>query len=154
MIQLTFETPSAGSAWRDTWDSARRVNAAAISELDLCYKYFAVRVELASSGVEILSPKGHVTLVDFCLSLRHVLDGLTSHEDAALGFTESDNVIRIHPENNLIVITSSIPPQQVTVDREEFKRAVEEFLRAAYSQLINHTPELAQNPTIQKFAKI
>ncbi|MGW0825059.1 hypothetical protein [Streptomyces sp. NPDC002845] len=152
MIQFSFEAPGAGSPWRDTWDKVRQVSPATISEMDLCYKYFGVRAELVVDGVEVISDQGYVTLVDLALSLRHALNRLSSGEDAAIGFTENDEVIRLRREGGLVVVTSSKHEWRVPIDREELVGAFVAFLREAYSRLTEHVPGLADNPVIRGFS--
>ncbi|MCW5253782.1 hypothetical protein [Streptomyces sp. SHP 1-2] len=152
MIHFSFEPPGPGSPWRDTWDKVRQVSPAAISEMDLCYKYFGVRAELVVDGVEVISGQGYLTLVDLALSLRHALNRLSSGEDSAIGFTENDEVIRLRREGDLVVITSSKHEWRVSVDREELVGTFVEFLREAYSHLIGFAPGLADNPAIRGFS--
>jgi hypothetical protein len=152
MIHFSIEVPSAGSPWRTTWDRAGQVSPATISETDLCYKYFGAQVELVVDGVEVISGQGYVTLVDLALSLRHALHRLSSGENAAIGFTESDEVIRLQRDGHLIVITSSKHEWRVPVEREELVEAFIEFLREAHSRLTVGVPGLADNPVIRQFS--
>ncbi|MFI6285085.1 hypothetical protein ACIBCM_10045 [Streptomyces sp. NPDC051018] len=152
MIHFSFEPPGSGSPWRDTWDKACHVSPAAISEIDLCYKYFGVRVELVVDGVEVISGQGYLTLVDLALSLRHSLNRLSSGEDSAIGFTENDEVIRLRREGDRVVITSSKHDWRVPVDREELVGSFVEFLRAAHFNLTGFIPGLADNPVIRGFS--
>lgn len=152
MIHFSFEPPGPGSPWRDTWDKACQVSPAAISETDLCYKYFGVRVDLAVDGVEVISGQGYLTLVDLALSLRHALSRISSEEDSAIGFTENDEVIRLRREGDRVVITSSKHDWRVSVDREELVGAFVEFLREAHSRLTGFVPGLADNPVIREFS--
>ncbi|MFE7129728.1 hypothetical protein ACFVIM_02600 [Streptomyces sp. NPDC057638] len=153
MIHFSFEPPGSGSPWRDTWGKACQVSPAAISEIDLCYKYFGVRVELVVDGVEVISGQGYLTLVDLALSLRHALNRLSSGEDSAIGFTENDEVIRLRREGDRVVMTSSKHDWRVSVDREELAGAFVEFLREAHSRLTGFVPELADNPVIRVFSQ-
>ncbi|UUU44376.1 hypothetical protein [Streptomyces sp. NBC_00162] len=152
MIQFSFEPPGSGSPWRDTWDKACQVSPAAISEIDLCYKYFGVRAELVVDEVEVISGQGYLTLVDLALSVRHALNRLSSGGDSAIGFTESDEVIRLRREGDLVVITSSKHEWRVSVDREELVGAFVEFLREAHSRLTGFVPGLAENQVIRGFS--
>ncbi|MFT9790233.1 hypothetical protein ACMZ5E_28910 [Streptomyces rhizosphaericola] len=152
MIHFSFEPPGPGSPWRDTWDKACQVSPSAISEMDLCYKYFEVRAELVVDGVEVISGQGYLPLVDLALSLRHALNRLSSGEDSAIGFTENDEVIRLRREGDLVVITSSKHDWRVSVDREELVDTFLEFLREAYYHLTGFTPGLANNPVIRVFS--
>ncbi|QTR02720.1 hypothetical protein J7S33_27330, partial [Saccharothrix algeriensis] len=153
VIHFSFEVPGAGSFWRDTWDKARqRVGPAAISETDLCYKYFGVRAELVVNGVEVISGRGHRTLVDLALCLRHAVNSLSSGEDSAISFTENDEVIRLRCEGDRVVITSSKRDWRVAVDREELVGAFVEFLREAHSCLTGFIPGLVDNPVIREFS--
>ncbi|MER5429659.1 hypothetical protein [Streptomyces sp. NPDC002588] len=152
MIQFSFEVPKAGSPWRDTWDKAFQVNPAAISETDLCYKYFGVSAELVVGEVEVISSEGHLTLVDLALSLCHALSRLLSGEDAAIGFTEDDEIIRLRRDAGLVEITSSKHQWRVSVEREELVGAFGDFLREAHARLTGNVPGLADNPVIQRFS--
>ncbi|WP_406466230.1 hypothetical protein OHB07_38235 [Streptomyces sp. NBC_00111] len=152
MIRFSFEVPNAESAWRDTWDSAFQVNPEAISEIDLCYKYFGVNVELVVDEVEVISSDGHVTLVDLALSLCHALSRLSAGEDTAIGFTEDDEVMRLRREADLVAITSSKHQWQVFVEQEELVGAFVDFLREAHDRLTVNVPGLADNPVVQRFS--
>ncbi|WDO04695.1 hypothetical protein ME763_03035 [Streptomyces murinus] len=152
MIHFSFKVPNAGSPWRDTWDRAFQVNPATISEMDLCYKYFGVTVDLAVDEVEIISSEGHVTLVDLALSLCHALSRLSAGEDTAIGFTEDDEVIRLRRETDLVAITSSKHQWQVSVEQEELVGAFVDFLREAHARLTVNIPGLADNPVVQRFS--
>ncbi|MFF9790104.1 hypothetical protein [Streptomyces bacillaris] len=152
MIHFSFEVPNAGSPWRDTWDRAFQVNPATINEMDLCYKYFGVTVDLAVDEVGIISSEGHVTLVDLSLSLCHALSLLSAGEDTAIGFTEDDEVIRLHREDGLVKITSSKHQWQVSVEREELVGSFVNFLRDAHACLTTNIPGLADNPVVQRFS--
>ncbi|MFF7553702.1 hypothetical protein ACFZA9_12540 [Streptomyces olivaceus] len=152
MIHFSFEVPKAGSPWRDTWDRATQVNPAAISEMDLCYKYFGVSAELVVNEIKVISSEGYVTLVDLALSLCHALSRLSSGEDAAIGFTEDDEVIRLRRESGLVEITSSKHQWQVSVEQEELVDAFGDFLRGAHARLTENVPGLVDNPAIQQFS--
>ncbi|MEU1081602.1 hypothetical protein ABZ368_15390 [Streptomyces sp. NPDC005908] len=152
MIHFSFEPPGPGSPWRDTWDKACQVSPSAISEMDLCYKYFGARAKLVVDGVEVISGQGYLTLVDLALSLRHALNRLSLGEDSAIGFTENDEVIRLRREGDIVAITSSKHEWRVSVDREELVDAFVEFLREAYSRLTGFAPGLADNPVIWGFS--
>ncbi|MEV1247036.1 hypothetical protein [Nonomuraea sp. NPDC049750] len=152
MIRFSFEVPKAGSPWRDTWDRAFQVNPAAISEMDLCYKYFGVSAELVVDEVKVISSEGHVTLVDLALSLCHALSRISSGEDTAIGFTEDDEVIRLRRKADQVEITSSKHQWQVSVEQEELVGAFDDFLREAHTRLTENVPGLADNPVIQRFS--
>jgi hypothetical protein len=152
VIHFSFEVPNVGSPWRDTWNRAFQVNPANISEMDLCYKYFAVTVDIAVDEVEIISSERHVTLVDLALSLCHVLGCLLAGEDAAIGFTEDDEVIRFRVEAALVAVTSSKHQWRVSVEEEELVGAFVDFLREAHSRLTENVPGLAGNPIVQRFS--
>ncbi|MEU6395289.1 hypothetical protein [Streptomyces sp. NPDC046939] len=155
MIQFSFETPSPESPWwQKTWDSVYRTEPATIDEMSLRYKYFGVRPRLVVDGVAVMSGESHVPLVDLALSLRFALHRLSSGEDAAIGFTESDRVIHLQQEERVIAITSSDSEWRTTVDSEALKASFVTFVREAHSRLIAHCPELACNASIQKLREI
>ncbi|MFI6300901.1 hypothetical protein ACIBCH_03420 [Amycolatopsis thailandensis] len=103
-------------------------------------------------GVEVISGRGHVTLVDLASSLRHALDRFSSGEDAAIDFTESAEVIQLRHDVNRVLITSSQHEWQVSVDREVLVSAFVEFVREAHFRLIEFLPELAENPVIRRLS--
>lgn len=150
MIHLSFYLPEPGSAWIKTWDAARQGDPAAATEVDLRYKYFGVNFELAVDGTEIVSKKRFVTLVDLTLSLSSAAKRISLGEDAAFGFTESDEVIHLRQDGDLIAVSSSKRPVQAFVGREELVREILIFLRAAHSRLIAEIPGLSANPIIQR----
>ncbi|MFD0883367.1 hypothetical protein ACFQ08_02175 [Streptosporangium algeriense] len=152
MIQLSFTPPAPGSPWRKTWDRAKQRDLADITETDLQYKYFDVNVEMIVNDVEAISKTRFVTLVDLSLSFAYSTKRILSGEDAAFGFTESDEVIHLHNNGNLIIISSSKKPWQVSADRKELADAFLNFSREAYRHLTSEFPLLAKNPTIQSFS--
>ncbi|GAA0386232.1 hypothetical protein [Streptomyces luteireticuli] len=151
MIHLSFSLPESSSPWRRTWEEAKQVDPAGIAEIDLRYKHFGVNVELIVDGVEVISKRRFVTLVDLALSLSHVKRRISSGEDAAFGFTESEEVIHLCREDDLVVVTSSKRSWRVTVEPEELANSFSSFLREAHSRLISEVPGLAANPAIRQF---
>ncbi|MFG3437737.1 hypothetical protein ACGF0J_10905 [Nonomuraea sp. NPDC047897] len=152
MIYLTFKVPSAESPWRKTWDSVNQVDPGELNEIDIRYKYFGANVHLLIDDVEVVSKKRFVTLVDFALSISHAVKRLSSGEDAAIGFTESEEVIRLHSDDSLVAISSSKHSWEVSVDREEFIVVLTDFLRQVHSRLMAEFPWLAADPVIQRFS--
>jgi hypothetical protein len=150
MIHLSFNLPEPGSAWIKTWDAARHGDPAAVTEMDLRYKCFGVNFELKVDDIEIVSKKRFVTLVDLALSLSDAAKRISSGEDAAFGFTESEEVIHLRQDGDLIAVSSSKRPVRAFVGREELVREILIFLRAVHSRLINEIPELSANPVIRR----
>ncbi|MEO3766760.1 hypothetical protein [Streptomyces sp. B5E4] len=150
MIRISFSLPEPDSPWRKTWEGAKQAEPADLSEIDLRYKYFGVNVEMVVSGVEVISKRRFVTLVDLALSLSHAARRISSGGDAAFGFTESEEVIDLRRDGDLIAVTSSKRPWQVAVEREELVSAFSNFLHEAHSSLISEIPELVSNPVIRK----
>lgn len=149
MIHLSFSLPEPASPWRRTWDGAKQGDPAGLAEIDLRYKYFGVNVEMVIGGVEIISKKRFVTLVDLALSLRGAVERISRGEDAEFGFTESEEVIRLSQAGESILVGSSKKQEQASVARNELLAEFSEFLRSAHSQLIEEIPELRENPAIR-----
>ncbi|WP_125506288.1 MULTISPECIES: hypothetical protein [unclassified Streptomyces] len=152
MIHLSFSLPEPGSPWLKTWDSAKQGDPAAITEMDLRYKHFGVNFELTVGDVEIVSKKRFVTLVDLALSLSGVVNRISSGDDAAFGFTESEEVIHLRRDGDLVVVSSSMRPAQASVERQEVVGEIVRFLRAVHSRLVAEIPELSANPVIRRFS--
>ncbi|WP_141514535.1 hypothetical protein [Streptomyces zhaozhouensis] len=150
MIHLSFSLPDPGSPWRKTWEGAKQGDPAGLAEVDLRYKYFGVNVEMLVDNVDVISKRRFVTLVDLALALSHVKRRISSGEDAAFGFTESEEVIHLHRDSDLIVLTSSKQLWRLTVEHEELASVFSSFLREAHSRLTSEIPGLAINPVIQK----
>ncbi|MBG0855373.1 hypothetical protein I2W78_26880 [Streptomyces spinoverrucosus] len=150
MIHLSFSLPEPGSPWRRTWEGAKQGDPAGLAEIDLRYKYFGVNVEMIVGGVEAISKRRFVTLVDLALSLSHAERRISSGEDAAFGFTESEEVIHLRHDGDLIVVTSSKRAWRVSVEREELASSFSRFLREAYSHLTSEIPGLVTNPVIRQ----
>ncbi|MFI6908812.1 hypothetical protein ACIBKY_46645 [Nonomuraea sp. NPDC050394] len=148
MINLSFYLPDPDSAWRKTWDTARQIDPAAVTEMDLRYKYFGVNFELTVDGIEIVSRKGFVTLIDLALSLSHAAQRIASGEDAAFGFTENEEVIHLRQNGDLVAMRSSKRPVQASIGREELVREILNFLRSAHSKLIAEVPALSTHAVI------
>jgi hypothetical protein len=150
VIHLSFSVPEPGSPWRDTWDGARDGDPARIAEIDLLYKHFGVNVEMTVDDVEVISRRRFVTLVDLALSLDHAARRLSSGEDAAFGFTESEEVVHLRRDGALVHVTSTKRPWQVTAGTEELTGAFSGFVREAYARLTSEIPGLAGNPVVRR----
>ncbi|MFE9750052.1 hypothetical protein ACFYOT_34510 [Saccharothrix saharensis] len=150
MIHLSFDLPEPASSWRTTWDGARQDDPADIAEVDLRYKYFGVNVEMVVDDVEIISKSRFVTLVDLALSLRGAADRISRGEDAAFGFTESEEVIRLRQVDGHISVSSSKKPGDASVTREELLEKVSEFLQSAHARLVEEIPGLGENPVVRR----
>ncbi|MGW4214792.1 hypothetical protein ACWEIJ_42880 [Lentzea sp. NPDC004789] len=148
MIRLSFDISEVETPWRATWGSAGPVNPVIISETALCYKCFAVHVRFVIDDIEIISRTRGITLVDFALSLQYALKRLVSGDDASIGFTESDEVIRLQVEGKAVVVTSSKREWRVAVSTDEVVPAFAGFVEEAYSRLVESVPGLAENPVI------
>ncbi|WP_159391226.1 hypothetical protein [Streptomyces viridochromogenes] len=77
---------------------------------------------------------------------------LSSGEDAAIGFTEDDEVIRLRREDGLVEITSSKHQWRVSVEREGLVGAFGDFLREVHACLAENVSGLADNPVIKRFS--
>jgi hypothetical protein len=152
LIRLAFYLPGPGSAWLKTWDAVRQGDPAVMTEMYLRYKYCGVEFELTVGGVEIISRKRFVTLVDLALSLSSVVKRISTGEDAAFGFTESEEVIHLRQDGNLVVVSSSKRSLQGSVGREELIEEFRKFLREAFSRLIQEVPEFSANPVIRRIS--
>ncbi|SEH03951.1 hypothetical protein SAMN05444920_14921 [Nonomuraea solani] len=150
MIHLSFSLPESDSPWLRTWERAKQGDPVDLPEIDLRYKYFGVNVEMVIDGVEVISKRRFVTLVDLALSLSHAKRRLLSGEDVAFGFTESEEVIRLRCDGDLIAVTSSKHPWRVAVEREELASAFSDFLREVHYYLTSEIPGLAANSVIRK----
>ncbi|MFI2661849.1 hypothetical protein [Micromonospora carbonacea] len=152
MIQLSFSLPVVGSPWLKTWDDVKGIDPAAIGEMDLRYKYFGVNFELTVGDVEII-PKGRfVTLVDLALSLSVVVERVSSGQDAAFGFTESEEVVHLRLNGDSVLVSSSKSSARALVDRKNLVDEIDKLIRAAYSRLVAEYPELSANPVVRRFA--
>lgn len=152
MIHLSFSLPEPRSPWRRTWEGAKQADPAGIAEVDLRYKYFGVNVEMVVDGVEVISKRRFVTLVDLALSISQAERRISSGEDAAFSFTESEEVIHLRRDGALIAVSSTKRPWRVTVEQEELVDAFAAFLREAHLRLTSEIPGLATNPVIQQFS--
>ncbi|MFJ9617992.1 hypothetical protein [Streptomyces noursei] len=152
MIHLSFNAPAPGAPWRKTWDSVSRVDTENISEMDLRYKHFGASVDMTIGDVEIISKNRFVTLVDLALSISHAIGRLSAGEDAALGFTESEEVIHLRRDGDLVEISSTKRPFVVSVENGELVRAFEGFLEGVHSHLTTSFPGLIENPVIRRLS--
>ncbi|MFE0681220.1 hypothetical protein ACFW17_10480 [Streptomyces sp. NPDC058961] len=152
MIDLSFSLPESASPWRRTWDGAKQGDPAGIAEIDLRYKYFGVNVVMVVGDVEIISKRRFVTLVDLALSLRGVAERISRGEDAAFGFTESEEVISLRQAGDSISVSSSKMPGQASVARGELLETISGFLQSAHSRLVEEIPELDENPVVRRIA--
>ncbi|MEU4769830.1 hypothetical protein AB0H12_42095 [Actinosynnema sp. NPDC023794] len=153
MVSLSFDLPAPSSPWRRTWQAAGRGDPSAIPEIDLRYKYFGVNVELVAGGVQIISKKGFVTLVDLALSLCGVAERLSRGENASFGFTEREEVIGFHLDGETVTVTSSKDPQSAVAARAELLAELGTFVRTAHARLVDEIPALSDNPVIDRLAR-
>lgn len=149
-MNLSFSLPEPLSPWRRTWEQAKNGDPADIAEIDLRYKYFGVNVEMFVDDTEIISKSRFVTLVDLALSLHGVLDRISRGEDAAFGFTESEEVISFHQLGTNVAVSSSKRTIQASVPRDELLDTLSSFLYAAHARLVEEISELSRNPVIKK----
>jgi len=149
VVQLSFDVPGAGAPWGDTWTLPKGVDPAAVSEIDLCYKYFGVRVRFVVDEVDVISDRRHLTLVDLALALVNATDRLSAGQDAAIGFTESEEVIRLRVEGSQVAITSSTHPWRAVAGCEQLVGEMKSFLRGVYAHLTGQVPGLAENPVVE-----
>ena len=150
MITISFELPGPDSPWRRTWDDARRGGAARLDEMELRYKFFAANVELIVDGVEFISRRRFVTLVDLALSISNVVKRVSNGGDASFGFTESEEVVRVTREGDLVSLSSSSRPEMVSLPVGRLIDECRDFLHSAYSRMVAEVPELGDNPVIQR----
>ncbi len=118
--------------------------------MDLRYKYFAANVELSVNGVEFISKRRFVTLVDLALSISGVVRRVSSGGEAAFGFTESDEVVRVTRDGDLVRLSSSNRPEVVSLPQDELIVEFRRFLHSVHSRMVAEVPELVRNPTVQK----
>jgi hypothetical protein len=149
VIHLSFSFPERGSFWLETWDSARHGDPAAIGETELRYRHFGVNFELMVDDIEIVSER-FVTLVDLALSLSWAVKRISAGEDAAFGFTESEEVIHLRQDGDLIAVSSSRHSLRASVERKELIDRFIRFVRAAHSLLVAEIPALSANPVIRR----
>ncbi|MGX2993298.1 hypothetical protein JNUCC64_03225 [Streptomyces sp. JNUCC 64] len=150
MIHLSFSPPGADSPWRKTWEAARQVGPANIAEIDLRYNYFGANVEMVIDGVEVISKRRFVTLVDLAFSLSQVVNRISVREDAAFGFTESEEVIHLRFDGDRVFVSSSKRDWRIPVEPGEVVDGFAVFLREVYSCLTSEIPGLGENPVIRK----
>jgi hypothetical protein len=150
MISLSFSLPDASSPWRATWDDAKSKDPASLGETTLRYKFFGVSFRLATRDTEIFPEGRIVTLVDLALSLSFAVNRISSGQNAAFGFTETDEVIHLSQSENSLTVSSTKNPTVVSVSRQEFVDETARFVQAAYSRLTSEIPELSKNPVVQR----
>ncbi|MFJ2896190.1 hypothetical protein ACIO87_15085 [Streptomyces sp. NPDC087218] len=100
--------------------------------------------------VEMISKRRFVTLADLALSISGVVARIARGEDAVFGFTESEDVIRLHQDAGFVSVESSRTGKCVSVSRDELIEELSRFLREAHSTLIGEVPLLDGNPTIRR----
>jgi hypothetical protein len=122
------------------------------------------RVRLVGRSVHPLHCGEHVPVVLPCVSrgltvvlLLFVVElqgqrRISSGENAAFGFTESDEVIPLRHDGELNAVTSSKRPWRVTVRRDELATAFSGFIREAHSRL-SEVPGLVANPVIAQMSR-
>jgi hypothetical protein len=149
---MSFALPGPDSPWLKTWERAKDSNPITLGEMDLRYKYFGVNIELIVGDVEIVSKTGFVTLVDLALSLTQVVQQLASGQDAAFGFTESEEVIHLRQRGDTVEVDSSSSSKHGSANREEVGQEIVRFVRAAHARLVTEIPQLSENPIIQRIS--
>ncbi|MFH8746617.1 hypothetical protein ACH4GK_14750 [Streptomyces rimosus] len=152
-MRISFSVPELGLPWRSTWEVAKRDTPEGIAEIDLRYRYFGANVEMVVDDVEVISKRRFVTLVDLALSLSHAERRILSGEDAAFGFTESEEVVHLRRDGDLIAVTSSNHPWRVTVGRGELVGAFSGFVQKVHSLLTSEIPGLSANPVMRRISQ-
>src|SRR5512139_1901607 len=150
MIHISFNLPDPESPWRKTWDDLKALDSAKVGEMDLRYKYCGVRLGFIVDGAEVVSPSRYVTLIDLALAFSFALRRMSSGEDAAFGFTESDEVIHLRQGDGCVHISSSEKTDTFSAGGDELADELRSFVRAAYSTLLEEVPGLSANPIIQR----
>ena len=123
-----------------------------ISEINLRYKHFGVNFEMMIDDVEIVSREKFVTLVDLALSLSGAAKRISVRENAAFGFTESDEVIHLRCDGNIISANSTKSLAQASVDRKELLDEFSRFLGEVHYRLVSDFPGLSKHPVMRRFS--
>ncbi|MET8824956.1 hypothetical protein ABZX40_24745 [Streptomyces sp. NPDC004610] len=91
-----------------------------------------------------------MTLVDLVLSHFRTVQCISSGEGAVFDFTESEEVIQLCCDGDLVAVALSNHSWRVAVEGEWLRRAFSEFRRDAYAILTPEIPGLAANPVIRR----
>lgn len=154
-VKLIFEAPRAGAGAVDSWDKVAGLDLRKIRETDLRYKLFQVKVTFEAGGVALIEGS-RLTLVDIALGVDAAANLLRSGQDAAIGFTESADVIYIDYLGDVAqvryLVGNRAERDTVRVSIAELLKSMNLFVESAYESLIGEFPGLAENPVIQRFA--
>ncbi|WP_281936071.1 hypothetical protein [Micromonospora sp. AKA38] len=121
-----------------------------MSEMDLRYKYFAARVKMAVGEIAVVSPGGHVQLVDLALSFKGAEARLGRGEDASFGFTEKPEVIHFRTAGSTVHIESSEKPYRVDVETRALVSELAKFRKAVYDCITKAVPQIVANESIRQ----
>ncbi|MGC4892108.1 hypothetical protein [Micromonospora sp. DT227] len=150
MLVLTFTLPPADSGWSRTWSLPADADPAHVSEMDLRYKYFAAKVKMAVGETAVISPGGHVQLVDLALSFKGAEARLGRGEDASFGFTERPEVIHFRAVGPTVRIESSEKPYQVDVETRVLVSELAQFRNSVYECIAKAVPQIVANESIRQ----
>lgn len=155
VVTLTFEAPRVGAGAADSWDKVVGLEAGQIREIDLRYKLFKTEVTFEAGGVELIEGF-KLTLVDLALGMTAAVKLLRSGEDAAIGFTESADVIYFDHVGDVVqvryLVSNRVERAAVRVPAAVLLNAMETFVESVYECLTTEFPGLAENLVIQRFA--
>jgi hypothetical protein len=152
LVIFKYSVPDRTSPWWGTWERAGQGDLASASETDLRYKYFGASVTLSIGGVEVISPKRLVALVDLAFSIRVSAERIASGHDGAFGFTESEEVVRFRREGDLVHVSSSVRSVHAEASADEIVAQFVQFVWSVYWLLIERYPRLRENANFVRLA--
>lgn len=156
VVNLTFEGPPVGAGVARSWDRAIGLDVEQIREIDLRYKFFMTPVTFEVEGTELIGGWS-LTLVDFALGVSEAADRLRSRQDAAIGFTESADVIYLDRLNDVVrmryLVSNRAEKLVVEAPAKDLVEAMSAFVESAYERLIAEFPGLAGHPLVQRIAQ-
>lgn len=149
MIDLDFVLPDAASALGRSWSRSLDRDASRIDSMELRYKMFFTRVEFTVGEVTLLSKFSFEPLADIALGMLHVLKRLRDAEEATLGFTERDEILRFTPTFDSVRIASSTRPEVVAMARKaEIVLTLSVFVEKAAGEIVKFNPNMMKNANI------
>ncbi|MGW7090486.1 hypothetical protein [Streptomyces sp. NPDC054874] len=152
MLSIEF-TPELGRDTPPELESAAlrgEINWAELSTLFLRYTYFIYPVTLTADDTEIIS-QNRLPLIDFMFCLAYSVEELRETGKGGISFTEDSSEIHISLKSDRLVFSPTwAEPVNASCGVEEYARAVSRFVRSGVQVVVDHYPEMGNNPAIRE----
>ena len=116
--------------------------------LDVRYHAFGGKLAFRVHGVDF-APEGMVAILDFALSLAHVMEKLMAESDGgqcSLDFSEGEDELLFSTDGKHIIITSRRSARQARTNTGDFRTAAKSFTKRVLADAGQAVPSLRNHP--------